>query len=161
MQLERKGATMSLSAKEAADQVGMSRQGIMKAIHQGKLSATKDLNGQWQIEPVELFRVYSPISSTQPSATSSSKNTPEPATETVVAPDAVARENELLWRMLADKDDVIADLRARLDSEAEERRKLTLILTESRNTPTPPPTPPVEPIEKPRSWWARLLGGEK
>lgn len=142
---------MSLSAKEAADQVGMSRQGIMKAIHQGKLSAQKDLNGQWQIEPVELFRVYPPASSTQPSATSSTEDTPQPATELPVAPDAVARENELLWKMLADKDDVISDLRARLDAEAEERRKLTLILTDSRHAPQPAP--------KPRPWWARLFGG--
>ena len=140
---------MSLSAKEAADQVGMSRQGIMKAIHQGKLSASKDLNGQWQIEPVELFRVYPPTSSTQPSATSSTEDTPKGATELPGA--TTARENELLWKMLADKDDVIADLRARLDAEAEERRKLTFILTTTKQEEVKP---------KPKGFWARLLGGQ-
>jgi hypothetical protein len=35
--------------------------------------------------------------------------------------------------MLADKDDVIADLREQLDAEAEERRKLTLILTDKQH----------------------------
>lgn len=30
----------------------------MKAIKNGKISASKGANGQWQIEPVELFRVY-------------------------------------------------------------------------------------------------------
>jgi hypothetical protein len=43
------------------------------------------------------------------------------------------REYELLWKMLADKDDVIADLREQLDAEAEERRKLTLILTDKQH----------------------------
>jgi excisionase family DNA binding protein len=138
---------MALSAKEAAEQVGMSRQGIMKAIHQGKISATKDLNGQWQIEPVELFRVYAPVSSTQPDATSSTQHTPQDATAT----DPLARENELLWKMIADKDDVIADLRARLDVEAEERHRLTLILTDSRSTPAPV-------VEKPKRIWQRLFG---
>jgi hypothetical protein len=143
---------MSLSAKEAAEQVGMSRQGIMKAIHQGKVSAQKDLNGQWQIEPVELFRVYPPASSTQPDATSLQENTPQGATE------SLARENELLWRMLSDKDDVISDLRARLDAEAEERRRLSMILTEVRNTQPPAPVP-VEPAPQPQSWWRRVFGG--
>ena len=51
---------MSLSAKQAAEQVGLSKQGIIKAIKQGKLSAAKDDNGEWQIDPAELFRVYQP-----------------------------------------------------------------------------------------------------
>jgi hypothetical protein len=130
---------MSLTAKEAAEQVGMSRQGIMKAIHQGKLSAQKDLNGQWQIEPVELFRVYEPVSSTQPEATSFHEETPVAATSYQV-------EIRLLRELLATKDDTIDDLRQRLDAEADERRKLTLMLTTTQS-------------EKPRSWWARLLGG--
>ena len=143
---------MSLTAKEAGTQVGMSRQGITKAIHQGKLSAQKDLNGQWQIEPVELFRVYDPVSCTQPAATSFHEDTPTGATE------SLARENKLLWKMLADKDDVITYLRTRLDAEAEERRKLTMILTEVQHQRVPE-VQPAATTERPRSWWARLLGG--
>src|SRR3954466_7486140 len=109
---------MGLSAKEAAEQVGMSRQGIMKAIHQGKISAKKDVNGQWQIEPVELFRVYDPVSCLQPEATSGTEQPGEDATssrEHTPQDATVARENALLWKMLADKDTVIFDLRQRLD----------------------------------------------
>jgi hypothetical protein len=137
----------------------MSRQGIMKAIHQGKLSAQKDLNGQWQIEPVELFRVYQPVSGTQPEATSGTEDTPKSATV------ARERENEILWKMLADKDDVIEDLRARLDSEAEERRKLTMILTDVQHqqAPTVLPEATTPTTESKRSWagalWARLCNG--
>jgi hypothetical protein len=39
------------------------------------------------------------------------------------------RQIALLRGRLADKDSVIDDLRRRLDAEAEERRKLTMILT--------------------------------
>jgi hypothetical protein len=126
----------------------------MKAIHQGKLSAQKDLNGQWQIEPVELFRVYDPVSCTQPEATSYHEHTPEGATV------ARERENELLWKMLADKDDVIEDLRRRLDAEAEERRKLTMMLTDVQHhrAPEVPPEVTTAPTERKRSWWGRLLG---
>jgi hypothetical protein len=53
------------------------------------------------------------------------------------------REIALLRERLADKDSVIDDLRRRLDTEAEERRKLTMILTDRR------------PRKK---WWRRLLG---
>jgi len=53
---------MGIGAKEAATQVGMSKTGIIKAIQTGKLSASKDIHGAWEIEPVELFRVYPPVS---------------------------------------------------------------------------------------------------
>lgn len=52
---------MSLSLKEAAEAVGKTKPAVLKAIQKGKISAAKDENGQWQIEPVELFRVYKPV----------------------------------------------------------------------------------------------------
>jgi hypothetical protein len=51
---------MGLSAKEAADAVGISKQGIIKAITRGRISANKDKNGDWEIDAAELFRVYDP-----------------------------------------------------------------------------------------------------
>ena len=52
---------MGLSAKEAAESVGITKQGIIKSIREGKISAQKNNKGQWVIEPVELYRVYTPI----------------------------------------------------------------------------------------------------
>lgn len=49
---------MPLTLKQAADETGLSKQGLLKAIKNGKISASKSENGQWKIEPVELFRVY-------------------------------------------------------------------------------------------------------
>jgi hypothetical protein len=51
---------MGLSAKEAADAVGISKQGIIKAITRGRISASKDKHGDWEIDAAELFRVYDP-----------------------------------------------------------------------------------------------------
>src|SRR5215210_5764586 len=50
------------SLKEAAEAVGMGKPGILKAIQKGKISAKKDVHGQWSIDPSELHRVYPPDS---------------------------------------------------------------------------------------------------
>jgi hypothetical protein len=52
--------------------------------------------------------------------------------------------------MLADKDAVICDLRVRLDAEADERRKLTLLVTEVQSSA---PTQPA----RPEGFWSRLF----
>ena len=52
---------MALTAREAGEQVGKTRQAIIKAIKKGTISAEKDEAGEWRIEPVELFRVYPPL----------------------------------------------------------------------------------------------------
>jgi len=49
---------MSLSPAEAAKHVGLTKQSVIKAIRSGRLSAIKEANGGWSIEPVELFRVW-------------------------------------------------------------------------------------------------------
>lgn len=49
---------MALTAREAGERVGKTRQAIIKAIRKGTLSAEKDAAGEWRIEPAELFRVY-------------------------------------------------------------------------------------------------------
>src|SRR4051812_24462220 len=52
---------MSYSLREAATAIGMQKPGLLKAIQSGKVSAEKDANGQWRIEPAELHRVYPPV----------------------------------------------------------------------------------------------------
>lgn len=46
---------------EAAKQTGLTRAGIHKAIKTGRLSATKDDSGNFQIDAAELFRVYNQV----------------------------------------------------------------------------------------------------
>jgi hypothetical protein len=53
---------MPYSLKHAATATGKSKPTILRAIQSGKISAEKDVQGEWQIEPAELHRVYPPVS---------------------------------------------------------------------------------------------------
>lgn len=55
---------MELTLAEAAKTAKRSKQALAVAIQKGKLSASKDANGQWQIDTAELFRVYPPANQT-------------------------------------------------------------------------------------------------
>src|SRR3546814_13243315 len=56
---------MSITLREASEKVGVTRQTLMKAIKTGRVSGQKSDNGEWRIEPVELFRVWQPVSEVQ------------------------------------------------------------------------------------------------
>lgn len=51
---------MEMTLAEAATAVKMTKQGVLTAIKKGRISASKDVNGRWQIDSAELFRVYRP-----------------------------------------------------------------------------------------------------
>ena len=57
---------MGITLKEASEQVGVTRQTLMKAIKSGRVSGEKSSNGEWRIEPVELFRVWPAVKGVQP-----------------------------------------------------------------------------------------------
>jgi hypothetical protein len=136
---------MSLSATEAAKQVGMAKATIVKAMRSGKVSATKGNNGEWEIEPVELFRVYKPASASGKPDNTVADNA------TLVQIDSLQEKVLLLERIInvkddiirdkdtaindkndviRDKDDAIRDLRTRLDAETDERRRLSMTLAD-------------------------------
>lgn len=131
-----------LSAKEAAAAVGMTKAGIIRAIHTGKLSATKNENGQFEIDPAELFRVYDPVSTTD----NSTPEIDDKASVEVV--ETFRQQVAMLERMLRDRDETIVDLRQRLDQSQEQVTQLTAIV--ANLTPSP--------VQKRGNWWQRLLG---
>src|SRR4051812_11227697 len=51
-----------LSIRDAARQTGVSRSAIFRAIKTGKISAPRRENGDYAIDPSELFRVFDPRS---------------------------------------------------------------------------------------------------
>ncbi|MBV8401732.1 MAG: hypothetical protein JOZ58_19975 [Acetobacteraceae bacterium] len=79
---------MSYSLKEAAEASGRTKPTILRAIKAHKISAQKDVHGQWQIDPAELHRVY--------------PKTSEPERETVNDNNALEREVTLLREVIAD-----------------------------------------------------------
>jgi excisionase family DNA binding protein len=133
---------MSYTIGQAARATGRSKPTISRAIKSHKISAIKQEDGSFLIDPAELHRVFPPV-------TSSSNGNPDlKRSETPILQAQLQREIDLLRELLTDKDGVIDDLRQRLDSEAEERRKvqaqLTALLTDQRPKPE-------EPVR--RSWW--------
>ena len=45
----------------AAAAVGRNKNAILRAIQAGKISATQDANGEIQIDPADLHRIYPPL----------------------------------------------------------------------------------------------------
>jgi len=141
---------MLLTVKQAAEATGKSKPTILRSIQAHRISATKDeLTGAWMIDPAELHRVYPPASE-QPVRTepmmqdASADEVASLRREVVLLTSEREREREQLQAR-------IDDLSRRLDAEAEERRRLTAILTDQRAKapeviPMPPPASPA-PVE--------------
>jgi hypothetical protein len=47
----------------AAAAVGRNKNAILRAIKAGRISVATDENGEWQIDPAELHRIYPPLRS--------------------------------------------------------------------------------------------------
>jgi predicted site-specific integrase-resolvase len=137
---------MYLSLGQAAKESKKSKATISKYIKNGKLSVISKEDGSYQIDPSELFRVF-PKGEQQTGINEQSQTLKETGVNS-----ALAREIDLLRERLSDKDDVIADLRERLNKESEERRKLTMMLSDMREKP------PEKLTEKPKGFWATILG---
>jgi len=113
---------MKHSLSTAAKATGLSRSAISKAIKAGKISASKNEHGQYEIDPAELHRVYPPVESQQQSAQQATGE------NTLIQ----QKEIEGLRKQVALLESERNDLRQRLDSESEERRKLTVMLLDRR-----------------------------
>ena len=119
-----------------------------------KLSAEKDEQGEWQIEPAELHRVYEPVPVRNDTSKGEWNDTHQ--AKSVVEPALMRAEVEQMRKRLAwlendrererrEASDTIADLRRRLDQSEQERRdkdrQLTALLTDQRMP------------ERRRRWW--------
>lgn len=49
---------MLLSLQQAADLARINKSTLFRAIRAGKVSASRDVHGQWRLDPAELARVY-------------------------------------------------------------------------------------------------------
>jgi hypothetical protein len=137
------------SLKQAADATGKTKPTILKAIQNGRISAKRKENGEWEIDPAELHRVYEPVS------VNGSGNGEGLRSETPNETAVLRREVDLLREQLERERDTIADLRRRLDDEATERRKLTMLLTHQKEQ-EPTKTPEAPATHSPL--WQKLFG---
>ena len=124
---------MTLSLGQAAKEVGLDKSTLSRAIKRGRLSAQRTGSGGYAIDPAELFRVFPPASQ-KPQRIGPSQDI---TTDTLLENRELRSKLEAAELRLRDKDDEIRDLRRRLDTESEERRRLTLMLL----APPQPPHP--------------------
>jgi hypothetical protein len=143
---------MAYSLGQAAKAAGISKTSLHRAINKGRISAAKNDNGAYEIEPSELHRVYPPVAEGDSSANPDLAR--DGTSKTVVETEVLRREVEFLRERLADKDSVIGDLRERLDQSEQERREkdrqLTALLTDER------PKAGAAPIHAGRGFWSRF-----
>ena len=127
---------MSYTIGTAAKATGKAKSTISRDVKSGRISAQRQPDGSYLIDPSELHRVYPPVVFDNGSENTESNSQPM----TTDAQTALLRQDNVRLleqiEMLRDERD---DLRRRLDTEAEERRRLTLIVTDQR--------------VKRRGWW--------
>lgn len=136
---------MSLSAKEAAKLVGMTKAGIIKAIGKGTISAEKDAQGQWKIDPAELLRVYTPVNQ-------GNDNQSKPVDAYLPIVDSGLQAQIELLRKQVD------DLKADKDDLRAERDKLLKLLDEQTSSIKMLTDQRLEKPEQGRGFWRRLFG---
>ena len=118
---------------EAAKATGKSKAAISQAIASNKISATKDANGRYQIDPAELHRLYPP-QKTIPNEREHQLDHGQTA------------EVERLKATVEGLERLCRQIEGERDSLREQNIRLTALL--------PPPVPPAA-APKARKWWQR------
>ena len=149
---------MQFSLSQAAKETGKGKSSIHRAIKSGRLSAQRHEDGTYSIEAAELFRAFPPAL-TEPVPVQAPEPHQQPPATSSVAEEVLRVRVEMLTTQLEREQETVADLRARLDAEAAERRRLTALLTyqEQKSEPLPTPTPTPTPTPRRWFWW----GGRK
>jgi hypothetical protein len=129
---------------EAAKAVRRSKSTLSKAIKSGRLSCMSREGGEYQITASELYRVF-PANSNSNGEIERLATLEETGRTAVLQAQLEGVQGEL-EQVKGERD----DLRRRLDAEAEERRKLTALLTDQR------PKAEAPAPNAGRGFWARL-----
>jgi hypothetical protein len=139
---------MKYTLGTAAKATGKSKSTLSRDIKSGRISAIRGDNGSFDIDPAELHRVYPAI----PHNSSGNSTIEHNGT---IGTDQWNTENVLLREQIELLKNERDDLRRRLDQEAEERRRLTMLLTHQ-------PEKQPEPEQKTKSLlWEKLFGRKR
>jgi excisionase family DNA binding protein len=145
---------------QAAKATGKSKPTLSRAIKNGVISAHRQDDGSYLIDPAELHRVFEPVVSVTPVTGNETGNMKQDVTP--CNPQVLQAQNELLREMVRLVEKERDDLRQRLDHaeaargrEAEERdkaaaeiRRLTLLITHQPKASVSPQ----EPQKLDRGW---------
>lgn len=130
---------MSYTLGTAAKATGKSKPTIQRAIKSGKISAIRADDGSYEIDPAELHRVFPALHVPGNDTGDMKQSVPPAETPSLQVELEALRERLSLFETERTREreqfqDQIGDLRRRLDSEAEDRRRLTQLLTDQRAT---------------------------
>ncbi len=134
--------------RDAAELAGKNRSTITRAIGKGQLSATRDGQGRYLIDPAELERVYGPLRVHEVRT--------DAMREHAQADASAAREVELLREQLDHERNERDRERRTWEEERDFLRRLVEEHTTQLRLLTAEPTP--EPETKRAGWWSRLFG---
>lgn len=151
---------MSFSISRAAKETGLSKSTISRAVKSGRISAKKQDDGSFLIDPAELFRAY-PRAVAQPVADAENdalRNPDEQPTATTSNElEIVKVKLEMTETMLAREQETVADLRKRLDVATDRVLSLTKVAQPHDDAVNDAMRNPPQPTPK-RGLLARLLG---
>src|SRR5687767_11039229 len=85
-----------INVRIAAELAGKDRSTIIRAIEEGRLSATKDQRGRYQIDPAELERVYGTLRVPDERTDAGTDETPPSSSSDAMRAAALTREVELM-----------------------------------------------------------------
>jgi len=126
---------MKIGPAQAAKLAKVARSTIYRDIKEGKLSADKGAKGKTIIDISELERVYGKLSEQDNQKTIEDvRKAQTRTTEKSSLDSALQVEVEALRREKGLLAEQVEDLRRRLDDESDERRKLTMMLLEHRQS---------------------------
>ena len=135
---------MALTLAEAAQQTGLNRSTVLRAIKSGRISGNKDELGQRSVEPAELFRVFAPAeASSQGVHQDAQGEAAELRRRAEAAEASLAELKEKLAEMRRLGEQQFTDMRAQRDAWQQQAERLT----ERLALPRP------KPKAKPRRWW--------
>jgi hypothetical protein len=137
---------MPYTLGEAAKATGKSKPTIARAIKRGLISATKTIDGSYQIDPAELSRVFQLASN---GSGTMKQSVPEEGNAASLVRLLAERD-----RLVMEQAETIRDLRSRLDAEAEERRRVQERLTALLTHRSSSSVPAVQPVAR-APWWHR------
>lgn len=138
---------MALTIGEAAQQTGKSKSTLSRAIKQGKISASRNDDGSFSIEPAELFRVYKRA---YDATAETAKNTKNDAPRNPIATPEKDIEIATLRAELHAARDKIDDLKRQADEIREDRDQWRQ--QANRLLAAPPNT------EQKKGFWDRIMG---
>lgn len=126
-----------LTLSQAAKALGKSKSTLNRAIKTGRLSATRNEDGTFSINPAELYRAF-------PEPSQNVRQERPLEHDRTVVPDDLGSRISLLQQLLEREREVVADLKEDRDRW---RQQATSLLTNQDAAPAMPPS------VKRRRWW--------